>query len=134
MKSEIDIRELAEQIKAKRGKRPLRAIAEEIGGVSASTLSRIEQGKVPDLDTFIRICRWLGVAADHFTFAAKDTSAGESYSQPETVSVHLRADRTLDAKTAKSIVNMIQLAIAAVDNGQLGRQKGKHAPRIQGKG
>ena len=29
-------------------------------GVSAATLSRIERGEKPDIDTFMRILRWLG--------------------------------------------------------------------------
>lgn len=29
-------------------------------GVSASTLCRLERGTVPDMDTFVKICRWLG--------------------------------------------------------------------------
>ena len=29
-------------------------------GVSAATLSRIERGDKPDIDTFMRICKWLG--------------------------------------------------------------------------
>lgn len=27
-------------------------------GVSAATLSRIEQGKPPDVESFVRICAW----------------------------------------------------------------------------
>jgi transcriptional regulator with XRE-family HTH domain len=49
--------------------RPLREMSREIGGVSASTLSRISRGERPDIETFGRICRWLrvpeGVFFDH---------------------------------------------------------------------
>ncbi len=131
MGNEIDVSELAKQIRGKRGNRGLRSVAEEIGGVSASTLSRIEQGKVPDLQTFIRICRWLGVSADSFTKSDEDAAAEANLNEPEIVSLHLRADRVLDPKTAKSLVNMLQLAVAAIDEGELGKQRGKHAPRIQ---
>ena len=30
-------------------------------GVSAATMSRVENGKAPDLDTFIALCEWAGV-------------------------------------------------------------------------
>ncbi len=40
--------------------------SEEIGDVSAATLSRIEQGKIPRCDTFIKICKWLDVTTDTF--------------------------------------------------------------------
>ncbi len=100
MANEIDIGELARMIRAKRGTRGLRAIADEIGDVSASTLSRIEQGKVPDLDTFIRLCKWLGVSADHFTVNTESTSSAERPSTSDFIAAHLRADRALDPQTA----------------------------------
>ena len=37
----------------------VRELAERIG-VSASTVSRLEKGKVPDVDTFLRVCKWMG--------------------------------------------------------------------------
>ena len=55
-RSPVDIRKLAALLRAKRGRRGLREIADEIGGVSASTLSRLEQGNTPDLETFARLC------------------------------------------------------------------------------
>ena len=35
----------------------LRGAATELG-VSAATLSRIERGEKPDIDTFVKICLW----------------------------------------------------------------------------
>lgn len=134
MANEIDIGELARMIRAKRGTRGLRAIANEIGDVSASTLSRIEQGKVPDLDTFIRLCKWLGVSADHFTVTREPISTEEKSSTQDVIAAHLRADRALDPQTAEALVKMIQIAYAAVDSGHLGKKKGKHASRIQDMG
>ncbi|MCC6192456.1 MAG: helix-turn-helix transcriptional regulator [Anaerolineales bacterium] len=131
MSSEIDIQRFAQLVRAKRGKRGLRVVADEIGSVTASTLSRIENGKVPDLNTFIRICRWLGLPPDYFTATGPDDPSEVSPSTPEIVSLHLRADRTLNAKTAQALVNMVQLAVAAVEDGKLGKRKGKHASGIQ---
>ncbi len=132
MASEIDIRELATMIKNKRGRRGLREVAKEIGDVSASTLSRIEQGKIPDLDTFIKLCKWLDVSADHFT---KDNESEEiQESSHQIVTAHLRADRTLDPQTAEALVTMIEMAYNAVDRGQIGKPKGKNASRVQNMG
>lgn len=36
----------------------LREFGEQIG-ISAATLSRIERGNVPDVETFFKICKWL---------------------------------------------------------------------------
>jgi transcriptional regulator with XRE-family HTH domain len=38
-------------------KMSLRELAEKLG-VSAPTISRIERGGNPDIDTFCKICRW----------------------------------------------------------------------------
>lgn len=50
-------------VRERRGALTLRETAAECG-VSAPTLSRIERGESPDLETFARLCRWLGVSAD----------------------------------------------------------------------
>ena len=51
---------LALSIKEKRGDRGLREVANEIG-ISHATISRIENGKSPDIETFKKICEWLNV-------------------------------------------------------------------------
>ncbi len=45
-------------LREKRRQRALREVAAEIG-VSSATLSRVENGQLPDLQTFSKICRWL---------------------------------------------------------------------------
>ena len=44
-------------VRVRRGARPLRVVADEIG-ISFPTLSRIEGGEPPNLETFAKICRW----------------------------------------------------------------------------
>src|SRR5437762_1864992 len=108
MTVEIKLDELAALVRAKRGTRGLRTVAQEIGGISASTLSRIERGEVPDLETFARLCCWLGVSAEEFipsTEVAKSAESRREYDTlarvpgmgtPEIIAAHLRADRTLE--------------------------------------
>jgi transcriptional regulator with XRE-family HTH domain len=98
---------LAGMIKEKRGKRVLRDVATEIGGVSTATLSRIEQGRIPDVDTFIKICKWLGTATD--TFIIDDTQK-ELKSNKDYIIAHLRADRELKPTTIQMLLNMIDMA------------------------
>ncbi|CAG9185630.1 hypothetical protein LMG32289_06019 [Cupriavidus pampae] len=50
---------LADYMSRRRGERSLREIAKEVG-VSAATLSRIENRMAPDLATFVKVCAWLG--------------------------------------------------------------------------
>lgn len=54
------IEKLGPLLKERRGEKGLRTIAREIG-VSAATISRIERGKKPDIDSFRKICLWLEV-------------------------------------------------------------------------
>jgi UDP-N-acetylglucosamine 1-carboxyvinyltransferase len=66
MSSMLDVRQLAALLKSKRGERGLREIAEEIGNISPATLSRIENGKMLDVETFLRLCDWLQIPPQQF--------------------------------------------------------------------
>lgn len=61
----MDISALAQQMLVRRGSLGVRAAARE-AGVSPATLSRVENGHVPDLETFEKICRWLGEDPNNF--------------------------------------------------------------------
>jgi transcriptional regulator with XRE-family HTH domain len=52
-------RALADALRATRGSRSLRDIAQEIPDVSVSTLSRLENESVPDVQTLIKVCEWM---------------------------------------------------------------------------
>ena len=129
MTSEINIQSFASQLRDKRGNRGLRDVAKEIGNVSASTLSRIEKGNVPDLDTFIRICKWLDISPDRFVASNRQEDNNEDGSRDfdiektdieagvQTITVHLRADKTLDSKTAAALTHLVQMAYNAIEQG-----------------
>jgi transcriptional regulator with XRE-family HTH domain len=51
---------LGAMVREKRGTRKLRDVAAEIG-IGPATLMRVEAGRIPDVGTFGKICRWLGV-------------------------------------------------------------------------
>lgn len=104
----LNTEKFSSMLKNKRGDRGLRVIAQEIGGVSASTLSRIEQGNLPDVETFIRICKWLGVSTEEFT--VKTDSEVQESSKKELLLTQLRADRTLPQETVLALAQMISLA------------------------
>jgi transcriptional regulator with XRE-family HTH domain len=111
MPSTLNHELLAGMIKAKRGNKGLRITAEEIGSVSSATLSRVEQGKVPDVDTFIALCKWLDVPTD--TFILKSDCDPQNVSNQERIVAHLRAERELDVNTINSLIRMIDLAYKA---------------------
>jgi transcriptional regulator with XRE-family HTH domain len=107
MGTSIDTNKFSEMIKSKRGKIGLRQLSTEIG-VSPSTLSRVEQGNLPDIDTYIKLCKWLEVSPNYFT----DDNLVDSNSKNGVIA-HLRADKTLPSATAEALIQMINLAYDA---------------------
>lgn len=124
MSHEINIEDFSTQIRRQRGNRGLREAAQDIGEISASTLSRIENGNIPDLGTFIRICRWLGLSPETFIIGEANPDAFQASAVPENkkmlIKTHLRADRTLDPETADALVRMIELAYEQAERGEIG--------------
>lgn len=117
MAQEIDAKALAEAIVRRRGAKKLtvRAAAAEMDNVSSSTLSRIERGNLPDLDSYMRICRWLEVDPAYFALApiGKNSIKQESALQREDIITHLRADQLLSTQTREALITMIEVAYAA---------------------
>ncbi len=107
MQSTLNTILLAGMLKSKRSNKGLRTVAQEIGGVSAATLSRIEQGKIPDVETFIKICKWMEVSTETFIEGQRNI---DSPSNKQQVVAHLRADRELDKETVNMLITMIDLA------------------------
>lgn len=107
MQSTLNTELLAGMLKEKRGNRGLRTVADEIGNVSFATLSRIEHGKIPDVDTFIKICKWLEVTTDTFIIGE---SKQQAISTKDQVVAHLRAERELSKETVNMLIKMIDMA------------------------
>ena len=109
---DLSIEELGRLMVAKRATQGVRAAAAEVG-ISSATFSRIENGNMPDLETFARICRWLGRDPREFLGFARDTA------QQPTAVVHFRKKKTVSKATATALGELIlaaQAAIAARDN------------------
>lgn len=117
MSHEVNIRALAEAIQRHREKNGLtvRSAAAEMENVSSSTLSRIERGSLPDIDTYMRICRWLGVSPSIFAVNSVDAKSKkkESVLSTEDIVVHFRADKLLNQSTRDALITMIEVAYAA---------------------
>lgn len=100
---------LSKMIKAKRGDRGLREVVKEIGGISVSTLSRVENGNLPDIDSYLKLCKWLEVSIDFFT-----TPQIGNESKKQMVVANLRADKTLPKEISEALIKMINLAYTNV--------------------
>jgi transcriptional regulator with XRE-family HTH domain len=118
-KSLVNTVELGRAIRRKREETglSLRDVADETG-VSASTLSRIENGTgKPDADNIARLTNWLNVPVERIMSARAD-GVDEVHpvvyfpqeSTPEIVEAHLRADRNLTPETAKALSELFRVA------------------------
>lgn len=101
----LPIEELGKLVVRKRGSRGIRATAADIE-VSPATLSRVENGHLPDLATFAKICRWLDV--DPARFLGVKGSGGEP-AQKRAVA-HFRKKSTVSPETATSLGALILAA------------------------
>ena len=111
MKNDVNIERLATMTRTKRGSRGLREVAIEIGNISPSTLSRVENGKMPDLETFLLLCDWLEVSAAEFIRNTQSTtSEAEKASVANRVDILLRADKNLDPATANALAALVKAA------------------------
>jgi transcriptional regulator with XRE-family HTH domain len=101
----IPIEELAAEVRKKRGGRGLKALEEETG-VSASTLSRVERGHVPDTQTLKKLARWLGVNIQ--AAGAGEIGIESDEDLERAVAVYLRAKKDLPEEAAASIAEAVQ--------------------------
>ena len=101
--AKVTLENLGTIVRQKRGDRGLRAVAAEIG-TSAPTLSRIESGKMPDIQTFGKICRWLEIDPASLLGVAVDRQQTQ---EPEMAAAHLRANREISVETAGALARAI---------------------------
>lgn len=103
----VSIDDLGRLITARRAAKGVRAAASEVG-ISSATLSRVENGHMPDLETFAKLCAWLGKDPNEFLgFQAKTSDA------PATV-VHFRKKKTVTKETAHALGELILATQAAI--------------------
>lgn len=115
----VNTEELGRAIRRKRNETgcSLRDVADETG-VSASTLSRIENGTgKPDAENIARLTDWLDVPMERIVGGrsrdGEETKAVVYYpheSTPEIVEAHLRADRNLSTETAAALSELFRVA------------------------
>lgn len=120
-KALVNTEELGRAVKRRREelRLSLRDLADETG-VSASTLSRIENGTgKPDADNIARLTNWLDVPMERILGSRQADSADAKpvvyfarEPTPEIVEAHLRADRNLTPETAAALSELFRVAYA----------------------
>ncbi|MBK9165695.1 MAG: helix-turn-helix transcriptional regulator [Acidobacteria bacterium] len=126
----LDTAELGRAVKRRREelKLSLRDVA-DVTNVSASTLSRIENGTgKPDSDNIARLSAWLDMPIDRLmTKKAEEVEPVIYYpheATPEIVEAHLRADKNLSSETAQALSELFRVAYKQFSTPQQ-QQKGK---------
>jgi transcriptional regulator with XRE-family HTH domain len=104
----LTIEEFGRLVAAKRGSRGIRAAAVE-ANVSPATLSRVENGHMPDLKTFAALCKW--IERDPREFLGMD--AREDGQKPNAI-VHFKKKKTVQMETAKALGELILAAQRAL--------------------
>lgn len=97
------LKSLGRLVARKRGKVGVRATARAIG-LSPATLSRVENGQLPDLANFTKLCVWLEV--DPAAMLGFDPAKRDS----PTAAVHFRGGRTMEVDTATALRDLILAA------------------------
>ncbi|MDN5786531.1 helix-turn-helix transcriptional regulator [Pseudorhodobacter sp.] len=92
----MDIEKLGGILAKHRGNMGVRAAAKEIG-ISPSTLSRVENGHVPDVGTLEKVCTWLGQDTAKFTGVAN-------------LQIAFKNKKAVPQQTARSLANLIEKA------------------------
>mgnify|MGYP003376238268 CR=1 FL=1 len=101
MTKNITLESLGLALREKRGGRGLREVAKEVE-ISPATLSRIETGRQPDLETFSKVCKWLGIDGGE-VLGCSNTKSNQS----KAFSAHFRAEKTMKPDTATHLGALI---------------------------
>ncbi|MHC5830410.1 MAG: helix-turn-helix domain-containing protein, partial [Nostoc sp.] len=92
-------------VRNKRGTRGLREASAEIGNVSPSTLSRVENGNMPDMETFIALCNWLQVQpGDLFSTNQQQ----QQLDTAEEIIILMLGDKNLQPDTAYALAQIVK--------------------------
>lgn len=76
--------------------------------VPASTLTRMSQGRKPDVDSLASLCAWSGLKVENFTHGS--TKKKVSTEPLAELTAHLRADPKLSKEGAKALEALIKTA------------------------
>lgn len=75
-------------------------------GVSASTLTRMAQGKRPDVDGLAALTAWSGLMADDFLRSEADEQQAEPLAK---ITTYLRSDKNLSPEVADALDEIIRV-------------------------
>lgn len=80
-------------------------------GISQSTLTRLAQGKRPDVDSLAALVDWAGLRADAFVVRVHGKTEAQSMAM---ISTYLRADRNLSPEAAAAMEKVVRATYQAL--------------------
>lgn len=107
----MNILKLSKLLVEKRGERGVREFAREIG-ISAATLSRIERGKLPDIETFGKLCSVLKLDPADILEIENIEVKPAATSPAAVAAVHFKADAHYSLQAAQDLAALILAAQA----------------------
>ena len=113
--AKLSLTSIGPLVRERRGVRGIREVAAEIG-ISYATLSRVENGKLPDLQTFSKICTWLELDPGEILGCRNKPKPSQS-KEGATVFAHFRADKNLDQDTLQALTEMVLRAQKMIQAG-----------------
>lgn len=78
-------------------------------GISPSTLTRMQQGKSPDVNTFSALTRWLNVPAERF-YAARPSRPDQRDDPMAVISTLLRGKKKMNPKAMSALQELVNAA------------------------
>lgn len=107
----LDVEALVAALNAKReaARMSWRQLAHK-AGVSPSTLTRMQQGKLPDVNTFGALVEWLGAPAEEFLTEGK-SSGRQRPNAFVLASTLLRGKRELSPQAREALDELVQAAV-----------------------
>lgn len=82
-------------------------------GVSPSTLTRLTQGRRPDVDSLAALVTWAGLSADEFVRRPGEPSEVDTVTR---VGTYLRGDHSLSPEAAAALEKLIEVAYQQLAN------------------
>ena len=107
---QIDLEALVAAVDAQRKSKGFswRQVAKE-AEVSPSTLTRMQQGKLPDINTFSALVQWLHIPAERFMVQGHPVPK-KSPNPMAVASTLLRGKREVSPRAAKALEELVQAA------------------------
>jgi len=83
----------------------------EQAGVSQSTLTRLAQGKRPDVDSLAALVDWAGLKADDYVVRVHQNEAANPLAM---ISTYLKSDRNLTPEAAAALEKVVKATYEAL--------------------